>query len=131
MPTLDLSFTITAIIAICALVSPIITTLINNHHQKVMKQLEYQEEEKVHNAERKRQIYENYIRAAGSCVQLISHENLSEFGKYSSQILCYVPDDMQEDIIAMEKLIIERNTVKALNSLDNIVLKLRPILQEL
>ena len=131
MPTLDLSFTITAIIAICALVSPIITTLINNHHQKVMKQLECQEEEKVHNAERKRQIYENYIRAAGSCVQLISRENLSEFGKYSSQILCYVPDDMQEDIIAMEKLIIERNTVKALNLLDNIVLKLRPILQEL
>lgn len=131
MPTLDLSFTITAIIAICALVSPIITTLINNHHQKVMKQLEYQEEEKVHNAERKRQIYENYIRAAGSCVQMLCRENLSEFGKYSSQILCYVPDDMQEDIIALEKLIIEHNTVKALNLLDNIVLKLRPILQEL
>lgn len=131
MPTLDLSFTITAIIAVCSLISPIVTTLINNHHQKVMKQLEYREKEKSYKLERKRQIYENYIRAAGSCVQLLSRETLSEFGKYSSQILCYVPEDLQEDIITMEKLINEHNMVKALSLLDHIVLKLRPILQEL
>ena len=33
MPKIDLSFGVTAIIAICALLSPILTALLNNRHQ--------------------------------------------------------------------------------------------------
>lgn len=33
---------LTILIAVCAILSPVITTLVNNHHQKVMKQLEYE-----------------------------------------------------------------------------------------
>jgi len=40
MPEISLSFTITAIIALCALISPIATTLLNNRHQLKIKELE-------------------------------------------------------------------------------------------
>lgn len=36
----DLTFTITAVIAACALIAPVLTTLINNHYQVRLKQLE-------------------------------------------------------------------------------------------
>ena len=36
----DLTFTITAVIAVCALIAPVLTTLINNHYQVRLKQLE-------------------------------------------------------------------------------------------
>ena len=40
---IDLSLTITSIIALCAIISPIITTALNNHHQSVMKKIEFYE----------------------------------------------------------------------------------------
>ena len=39
---LDLTVTITAILGIAAIISPIATALINNHHQLKLKKLEYQ-----------------------------------------------------------------------------------------
>ena len=131
MPNLDLSFTITAIIAICALVSPIATTLINNHHQKSMKKLEYQEQEKQRKIERKREIYEDYVRAAGACIQHANPEALLEFGRHSAQILCYVPDDLIDDIQQLEKLVFDGNRRPSQQQLDVVVVKLRPLLQEL
>lgn len=131
MPNLDLSFTITAIIAICSLVSPIATAVINNHHQKSMKKLEYQEQEKQRRIERKREIYEEYFRAAGACIQHANPDSLLEFGRHSAQILCYVPDDLIDDIQRLERLVMSRDRPLAQDQLDVVVVKLRPLLQEL
>lgn len=131
MPTLDLSFTITAIIAICALISPVATTLINNHHQKVMKKLEYEEQEKQRRAERKREIYEDYFRAVGACIQHTDSESLLEFGRHSAQFLCYAPYDLTSHIQYIEKLIKAGDVDNIQSQLTIIISKLRPILQEL
>ena len=40
MPKIDLSFGVTAIIAICALLSPILTALLNNRHQIKIKRMD-------------------------------------------------------------------------------------------
>lgn len=40
MPKVDLTVTISVIIAICAIISPIITTLLNNHHICKMRKLD-------------------------------------------------------------------------------------------
>lgn len=131
MPKLDLSFTITAIIAICALISPIATTLINNYYQKVMKKLEYEEQEKQRRITRKREIFEEYLCAAGACLQHHTPEALLAFGRCSARVLCYVPEELQNEIIMLEKFVLARNSSDGLNLLDSIALKLRPILQEL
>lgn len=130
MPTLDLSFTITAIIAICALASPVVTTLINNHHQKVIKKLECAEQEKQRQVARKREIFEDYLCAAGACIQHCTPEALLDYGRHSSRVLCYVPEDLQHDIMALEPRIMARDP-RSLELLDTIAIKLRPLLQEL
>lgn len=130
MPTLDLSFTITAIIAICALISPVATTLINNHHQKVMKKLEYEAQEKQRQITRKREIFEDYLCAAGACLQHATPESLVDYGRHSSLVLAYVPEDLQNDIRDLEECIMARDP-SSLELLDTIALSLRPILQEL
>ena len=43
---LDLTVTITAILGIAAIISPIATAIINNHYQLKLKKLEYQQKEK-------------------------------------------------------------------------------------
>lgn len=128
---LDLSWAITTAIAVCALISPIITTLINNHHQKVMKKLEYKELEKEKRIERKRDIFENYLRSAGAVVQMYVADNVNEFGKFSARALCYAPEYLQEDMIQLEHLVFDQNQDEARIQLNKVVFRLRPLLQEL
>lgn len=128
---LDLSWVITTVIAVCALISPVITTLISNHHQKAMKELEYKELEKEKRIERKRDIFENYLRSAGAFIQCDSGSNSSEFGMYSARVLCYAPEELQDDIKKLEFLALAHNTNEARVLLDKIAIRLRPLLQEL
>lgn len=131
MPSLDLSFTITAIIAVCALVSPIVTTVINNHHQKAMKRLEYEEQEKQRRIERQREIYEGYFQAAGACIQYENPDSLLEFGRHSAQLLYYAPDDLIDEIQQIESLILSHKRHLAQDQLNHVIAKSRSILREL
>ena len=96
-----------------------------------MKKLEYKEQEKQRRIERKREIYEDYFRAAGACIQHPNPEALLEFGRHSAQILCYAPDDLMNEIQQLERLIMSRKQDLAQDQLDLIITKLRPLLQEL
>ncbi len=131
MPELDLSLTITSIIAICALASPIITTLINNHHQKSIRKMDYVESEKTKQLEQKRDVFENYLQYAGAFVHRFDLESLKDFGMYSARALCYVPEDMLDDMKKLEILILNRDQKEAIILLEQISIRLRPILREL
>ena len=130
MPTVDLSFTITAIIAICALLSPVLTTILNNHHQKAMKRLEYKEEEKQRQSEKTQKIYEEYLLAAGACVQSPTGEALRAFGRRSALLICYVTNqELQVMIMDLERCLYANNDHrKAQDLLDEIAVRLRPLL---
>lgn len=58
----DLTITISVVIAICAIISPIITTLLNNHHLYKMKKLEVKIEAEKSAYFYKRGVYEDYLK---------------------------------------------------------------------
>lgn len=58
----DLSITISAIIAVAAIISPILTAVINNVHQRNMKKLELKEKHYSQTASYQKEIFENYLR---------------------------------------------------------------------
>lgn len=58
MPHLDLSWVITAVIAIVAFLSPIVVAHINNRHTAKMKQMEFTHEEKLKQIEHSQQMAE-------------------------------------------------------------------------
>jgi len=96
---------IAAIVAIIgAVISPVATTYLNNRHTEKMKQLEYEHQDKVEEQQHNREIYEGYIRAAGACVQAANTEALQEFGKHSALAMYYVPEDVRQDMMTLEKI---------------------------
>lgn len=126
---LDLSWAITSVIAVCALVSPIITTMINNHHQKQMKILEYQDLEKQREEKRIFDIYEGFLQSAGSCIQCHSKESLEAFGAHCYQVFPYVSSELRSNISMLNSLVFSQDWENASAYLEIIAVDLRPFLQ--
>lgn len=132
MSVSDWSGLIAMVVSLCALVSPMLTAICNNWHQRKMKQMEYDYQEREKQIQRKREIYEGYIRAAGAAIQSASPENLKEYGSHSALVAYYVPDDIRNDILILDKMIrysgIYDDKLEAkIDLLSKIVTKLRAL----
>ncbi|MFT8497809.1 hypothetical protein [Leuconostoc pseudomesenteroides] len=66
----DTSFTITAIIAFMALISPVVTAIVNNHYLAKQKSLEYLETRNQVSSQHKRELFERFLAASGKFVAL-------------------------------------------------------------
>lgn len=92
MPKFDLSITISAIIAIAAVVSPILTTLINNHHQARLRKIELKQKHFEETVIYQRKIFENYLRAAGRCAGYNDGKASQDYHESYFLAFMYVPD---------------------------------------
>lgn len=72
----DTSFTITAIIAFMALISPVVTAIINNHYLAKQKSLEYLETRNQVSSQHKRELFERFLAASGAFVALPIEEQI-------------------------------------------------------
>ena len=63
----DFTVTITAILGIAAVISPIATAIINNRYQLKVKKLELEQNHKDKTTYYVRSIFENYLRYTGKC----------------------------------------------------------------
>ena len=89
MLELDLSFTITAIIALTSLISPWISNLINNRHQRKMKLLEYEQDRYNTTLHYKREIFEKYVISLEKHSAVQSVDTFLEYSKYYSLVYMY------------------------------------------
>lgn len=101
----DWSGIVAMLVSLCALVSPVLTTLCNNWHQRRMKRMEYEHQEQMERQKYEREIYEGYIRSAGAAIRSPTEENLREYGSHSALAAYYVTPEIQKDILEMDKLI--------------------------
>lgn len=130
MSVSDWSGLVAMAVSICALISPILTAICNNWHQRKMKQMEYDHQEREDHLKREREIYEGYIRAAGAAVQSETLDNLSEFGSHSALAMYYAPKELREDMLSLERLVKRTSATQDLHSmkvelLNKIVIRLR------
>ena len=109
MPEFDLSITISAIVALAAVISPIFTTLINNHHQLKLKKLELKQQEYERTVMYKRNIFENFLTSLSMVAQLASRENICSFAKWYPLAYMYLPEEAQ-NILAKINLLIANGT---------------------
>lgn len=82
---IDLNLTITGIIALCAILSPILTTLINNHHQSKMKKVEIYELAK-------QKALREYISASFNYISFKNQENEVKFFTALNNLYIYFPN---------------------------------------
>lgn len=105
MSVSDWSGLVAMVVAFCSLFSPALTAYFNNKHQQKMKEIEYAHQEQVERRAYEREIYEGYIRAAGAAIQSASPENLKEYGSHSALVAYYVPENIRNDILKLDKQI--------------------------
>lgn len=92
---IDLSLTITAIIALCAIVSPIITTGINNAHQTKIKKIEFYELAKRESLNKFINCFTSYIHSPDDLK--VREQALSSM--HSLLVYFDVPDSLQLSIL--------------------------------
>lgn len=129
MPEISLSFTITAIIALCALISPIATTLLNNRHQLKIKELELKQKHYEVTEVYKRNIFENYLKYAGSCTAYADTGPLQSYGEYYFLALMYVPDDMKAEMVSIHADMVKYHWDQANTALELLTPKIYRLLQ--
>lgn len=122
---------ITAVIAVCAIASPILTALINNHHARRMKKLEMRLERDKEALFYKRSIYEDYLRNTANYIACRTEKNANLYSSSYALALVYFPEELQSEIININTHIFGLLMDRARCELDTLAPKIRAILQQL
>ncbi len=91
---LDLSFTITAIIALCALITPLLTTKINNSHQIKLKQLDLKQQTVEQEMNYVRNKMDLYLQTVGAFIGNSTKINRAAFEEAHFSLLSVLPLEM-------------------------------------
>ena len=125
MPEFD-SSKITAIVALAAIISPVLTTIINLVFQVLSKKAELKEKRYQETVVYKKNIFENYIT---SCSKYISSGELADEKSYRHfyyLALLYLPNELRTELEKIEEILQEQR----FRSAQNYIVKLIPKLKE-
>lgn len=130
MPKIDLTISISVIVAVCAIVSPILTSIINNRHQIKLKQMEQFLVERKDTVLHYRNIYENYLKYAGRCIYCADREALKDYGEYYYSALMYAPADIRASMIHANTLMLKDQYDEASALIEELAAKIHTIQQK-
>ena len=131
MPTIDLTISVTSILAISAIISPIVTAIINNRHQYKLKELEYKHENEKSSLFYKRGVYEDYLRCVGRVVAFSDNESFKEYGRIYPLALIYFPESLYDQLIDINDDLQARRISIASEKLNVLAPKIRTILKSM
>lgn len=127
MPEFDLTISISVIVALCAIISPILTSIINNQYQLKLKRIELTQQEYKETVLYHRNVYEKYLRYAGRCIYFSDSDALKEYGESYYSALMYAPPDIRVDMIEANKLMLETELTEASALIEKIAIKIHAI----
>ena len=129
--SVDLTLTVSVILGLSAIVSPILVAIINNHHQYKMKKLEYKQKEYEANILYRRKIYENFLSSLNKVCHVHNDENITSYAESYSLAYIYLPDYVQKDLGTLNLLIGRHKFDEALKYVDAISIDVCKELQKL
>lgn len=127
----DLTITVTAILGIAAIISPIATAIINNLYQLKLKRIELQQKHLENTTYYIRSIFENYLRYAGRCIYNSDRDASKDYGEYYFLALSYAPDEMTDLLISINNCIYNDRFDEATQQLEQLKPKISVLLQQL
>lgn len=96
----DLTVTVSVIIALCAIISPIIVALINNRHQIRMKQLEIARSHKIN-------AFEIYLGCFEKCIKTKSNANINNYSDAFGNAMLYASSSTRTIMLKVDNAINE------------------------
>ena len=116
---------ISGVTLIAAILSPVLSTWLNNRHQLNMRKLELDTTAKNDEQNHNREIIEGYFMSTGKCVNNTSFENLGLYGSYYALAFQHLPDELHNQMRAINADIISNNYKSASIKYDELALMLR------
>lgn len=128
---IDLTVSITAILGIAAIVSPIATAIINNRYQLKLKKLELEQNHLDKTTYYVRSIFENYLRCTGKCINHMIYETEANYGEYYFLALIYAPPNIADALISINTSIHDGDLASATSQLEQLKPQIADLLQQL
>ncbi len=125
----DLTITVTAILGIAAIISPIATAIINNRYQLKIKKLELQQKHLESTTYYIRSIFENYLRYAGRCIYNSDLDARKDYGEYYFLALSYAPESLSNSFININTAIYQNDYEYAISLLEKLKPEINKLLQ--
>ena len=94
--SIDLTVTISVIIALCAIISPIIVSIINNHYQIKLKKIEI-------NQINKAKIFEDYLCNLQRYIKYQTSDNKMKYGESYGKALVYASEETRKIMIELDR----------------------------
>ena len=125
--TFDASLTITSIIAIIALISPIITTTLNNKHQMNLKKLDLEYNRIIEREKLIKDTLENYCESLSEVLVYSnpSYEVLIKYGASCGKAILYFEDNEAETALKIFSAIQSRNFTSTQKIANDHLLKIK------
>lgn len=136
------SETVTIVIALAAIVSPMLVAIINNSHHAKMESLSLSHQEKMQelNFQAKREsenlrylnsIFENYLQSASRCIADPTYENIRLYGEHYSISFIYFPPASYERLKYVNTLIRGCDWDSANVQLEEFSIWLAPLMKDM
>lgn len=127
--TVDLTVTISIILAACAIIAPVLTTILSNIHDTKIKKIELAAKHAKETFFYKRGVYEEYLKITGNLLHDKSNKAYAEYGKIYPLALIYFPNSLTVQLTDINKLIIKGSKSEALPKFEALTNAIRTILE--
>lgn len=122
---------VTAIVALSAIITPIITTIINNKHFLKVRSLDDKQAKYKETTKYKQSIIENYIKYAGRCISHANVATMHDYGEYYFLALTYSPNDIREQMKQIHSYMLAYKWDKASAALESLIPSLELLIHTL
>ena len=127
----DLNWTVGSVLAVSAILSPILTALINNRHLRKMRKIEMKQEEYKDTVVFKRKTIETYMQMTAGYVQSHKIENRIEYAQSFGLAIVYVPNEIRTQMLELDKNVNQKNYEKSYEMFTTLIPQLIAFLQTL
>lgn len=131
---MSLSYVITAILAFCSCISPIITAIVNNLYKIKMRKMEIAQEAKKETIYYQRGIFEKYMSLVSTAVMSASDDARSEYANIYPVALAYSPDSLHNEMRKLNDLIAlpsAQNRSESIRLINEIIPEIRKVIDRL
>lgn len=130
---LDTSLTITSVIAFVALISPVLTAIINNRYQIKIKRLELEEQRYNDNIKSQKELFEKYCQSLSQVVihNVYKTETINEYAICYGKAILYMTNEQVEHAKIINTLIEQRNLPEAYKLMNDHILEIKEQINKL
>ena len=131
MPDIDSTISITTILALVAIISPILTALINNIFQLILKYMEKKQKRYEQDTLHRREIFENFLSAFNEVCHRQDDATISRYAASYSLVYIYLPEKVRKDLGLVNLLIANYEWDEAIKYVDAISMDIYREMQKL